>query len=144
MYGLPQTLKHLSPAEERVLLAVWAAGDGAAACRADIAAALPADTPRWTDATLLNFLYRLEEKGWLKRGKAGNRNLYTPTVTRRAYGVAVMRERLDTLFGGDLAGAVYALVSETGASEAQLIRARTVLEEKIAAAAEYDLYDPYG
>lgn len=144
MYGLPQRLKHLSMAEERVLLAVWAAGDGAPVSRADIAAALPADTPRWADATLLNFLYRLEDKGWLQSQKAGNRNLYAPTVTRRAYGVAVMRERMDTLFGGDLAGAVYALVSESGAGTAQLERAKAVLEEKIAAAEEYDLYDPYG
>ena len=77
-------------------------------------------------------------------GKDQNRNTYTPTVTRRAYGVAAMRERLDTVFGGDLAEAVRALVSESGCGQSELEQAMAVLAEKHAEAEEYDLYDPYG
>ncbi len=120
---------------------------------------------------MLNFLYRLEEKGWVKRCKTGSRNVYTPTVTRRAYGVFCMRQRLDTLFGGDLTQAVRALVSESGfcmrqrldtlfggdltqavralvsesgCSASQLGEAIRLLEQKQAEAEEYELYDPYG
>ena len=93
---------------------------------------------------MLNFLYRLEAKGWVKREKSGNCNAYTPAVTQRAYTVAAMRQRLDTLFGGDLAAAVHALVSESGCSQSQLEQAMRVLEEKHLEAEEYDLYDPYG
>ena len=62
MYGLPDTLRPLSAAEEQVMLAVWAC-PGAAA-RRDISQKLKATG--WAAATVLNFLYRLEEKGWVR------------------------------------------------------------------------------
>ena len=80
MYGIPDTLKPLSAAEEQVLLALWACK--APAARRDISDRL-AQTG-WKAATVLNFLYRLEEKGWVKRGKTGSCNTYSPTVTLRA------------------------------------------------------------
>ena len=140
MYGIPDRLRPLSAAEEQVLLAVWSCKQPAS--RRDIGEKLAAKG--WRPATVLNFLYRLEDKGWVKSGKEQNRNTYTPTVTRRAYGVAAMRERLDTVFGVDLAEAVRALVSESGCGQSELAEAMKVLEEKHAEAEEYDLYDPYG
>ena len=137
MYGIPDSLRPLSPAEEEALLAVWAAGLGASR-RAG--GAQLADR-HWADATVLTLLRRLEAKGWLRVAQEGNRNLYTPTVTRRAYGVACMRERLDKLFGGDVAAAVKALVSESGATPTQLAAAAAVLDEAAAKAEEYDDYD---
>ena len=65
MYGLPDTLRPLSAAEEQVMLAVWAC-PGAAA-RRDISQKLKATG--WAAATVLNFLYRLEEKGWVRSAK---------------------------------------------------------------------------
>ena len=123
MYGLPDTLRPLSAAEEQVMLAVWAC-PGAAA-RRDISQKLKATG--WAAATVLNFLYRLEEKGWVRSAKQGNCNVYVPLVTRRAYGVYCMRQRLDTLFNGDLAAAVHALVSESGCSQSSLEQAIRVL-----------------
>lgn len=140
MYGLSDVLKPLSAAEEQVLLAVWACRPPAS--RRDISDKLV--DKGWAAATVLNFLYRLEAKGWVKSGKDQNRNVYTPTVTRRAYGVWCMRQRLDTLFDGDLAEAVRALVSESGCGQSELEQAIAVLNEKHAEAEEYDLYDPYG
>ena len=90
-----------------------------------------------------NSLRRKASKGWLTAAKEANHNVYTPTVTRRAYGVAVMRHRLDTLFGGDLAAAVRALVSECGATPGQLAQAAAVIEAKRAEAEEYDSYDVF-
>ena len=140
MYGIPEHCQPLSPAEEQVLLAVWACRPPAT--RRDIGEKLAAKG--WAPATVLNFLYRLEEKGWVKSGKQGNHNIYAATVTQRAYGVWSMRQRLDTVFGGDLAQAVRALVSESGCSQSELEQAIAVLNEKHAEAEEYDLYDPYG
>ena len=57
MYGLPDTLRPLSAAEEQVMLAVWAC-PGAAA-RRDISQKLKATG--WAAATVLNFLYRFEQ-----------------------------------------------------------------------------------
>ena len=76
--------------------------------------------------------------------RQGRQPTYTPAITRRAYHVWSMRERLDTLFGGDLAAAVHALVSESGCGQSELEQAMKVLEEKHLEAEEYDLYDPYG
>ena len=75
--------------------------------------------------------------------------MYVPLVTRRAYGVYCMRQRLDTLFDGDLAAAVHALVSESGCSQSaleQVLRNWDDLKrkEKHQETEEYDLYDPYG
>ena len=117
MYGIPEHCQPLSSAEEQVLLAVWACRPPAT--RRDIGEKLAAKG--WAPATVLNFLYRLEKKG-----------------------VAAMRERLDTVFGGDLAEAVRALVSESGCGQSELEQAMAVLAEKHAEAEEYDLYDPYG
>ena len=129
MYGIPDRLKALSAAEEQVLLALWDCKPPVS--RRDIGARLA--EKGWAAATVLNFLYRLEEKGWVTCTKEQNHNLYAPTVTRRAY-----------VFGGDLAQAVRALVSESGCSQSELEQAIAVLNEKHAEAEEYDLYDPYG
>ena len=140
MYGIPDSIKPLSAAEEQVMLAVWACRPPVT--RRDIDRQLK--QKGWAAATVLNFLYRLEEKGWVKRGREQNHNTYTPVITQRAYGVWSMRQRLDILFDGDLAAAVHALVSESGCSQSELEQAIRVLEEKHQETEEYDLYDPYG
>ena len=140
MYGIPDSIRPLSAAEEQVMLAVWACRPPVT--RREISRRLA--EKGWAAATVLNFLYRLEEKGWVKSSKVQNYNVYTPTVTRRAYGVWSMRQRLDTLFDGDLTEAVRALVSESGCGQSELERAMAVLQEKHTEAEEYDLYDPYG
>ena len=93
---------------------------------------------------MLNFLYRLEEKAGSPAPKSRTTTSTPPPSTRRAYGVYTMRQRLDTVFGGDLAQAVRALVSESGCSQSELEQAIAVLNEKHAESEEYDLYDPYG
>lgn len=139
MYGIPERCKPLSTAEEQVLLALWDIQTPAA--RREIGQRLA--EKGWANGTLLTFLSRLEAKGWVKVTREANHNLYRPVITRRAYGVYCMRERLDTLFGGDLAGAVRALVSESGASPSQLDQAAAVIEELKAQAEEYDSYDAF-
>lgn len=138
MYGIPEHCKPLSAAEEQVLLALW---EAAPATRREIGQRLK--EKGWADGTLLTFLGRLEAKGWVKVTREANRNVYSPAITRRAYGVYCMRERLDTLFGGDLAAAVRALVSESGAGPSQLEQVAAVIEEMKAQAEEYDSYDAF-
>ena len=65
MYGLPDTLRPLSAAEEQVMLAVWAC-PGAAA-RRDISQKLKATG--WAAATGRNFLYRLEKQDWVRAAR---------------------------------------------------------------------------
>lgn len=140
MYGLPDTLRPLSAAEEQVMLAVWACpGRGGAAGHQP-----EAQGHRLGSSYGAEFSLPVGGKGWVRSAKQGNCNVYVPLVTRRAYGVYCMRQRLDTLFDGDLAAAVHALVSESGCSQSALEQAIRVLEEKHQETEEYDLYDPYG
>ncbi len=139
MYGIPERCKPISAAEEQVLLAVWAARPPVT--RREVSRLLAGRG--WAEGTVLTFLSRLEAKGWLEVSKEANRNVYTPVVTRRAYGVYCMRERLDPLFGGELAPAVRALVSECGAAPSQLEQAAAVIAEKRVEAEEYDSCDAF-
>ena len=79
MYGLSDRLKPLSAAEEQVLLAVWDCP--APATRRDISEKLTATG--WAPATVLNFLYRLEEKGWVKGMTVRKMELGEPDASGR-------------------------------------------------------------
>ena len=103
-------MKALSTSEEQVMAALWACGKPAT--RRQIAAKLPPDCV-WADSTLLNFLLRLEAKGYVRPEKQGNKNIYTPLVRRVTYCGAVSAAHLQTLYGGDLRSMVAAL-SDTG------------------------------
>ena len=61
----------------------------------------------------------------MQHGRGGR--LQDAQSTQRAYNVGSMRERLDTLFGGDLAAAVRALVSESGCGQSELEQAMNCL-----------------
>ena len=139
MYGIPDRLKALSAAEEQVLLALWDCKPPVS--RRDIGARLA--QKGWAAATVLNFLYRLKRRAGSPAPKSRT-TTSTPPPSPAAYGVYTMRQRLDTVFGSDLAQAVRALVSESGCSQSELEQAIAVLNEKHAEAEEYDLYDPYG
>ena len=100
----------------------------------------PAGRPRLDGGHRPDFFNAAGGQGLADRRQGGQPQR---TVTRRAYGVACMRQRLDTLFGGDLAAAVRALVSECGATPGQLAQAAAVIEAKRAEAEEYDSYDVF-
>lgn len=91
-------MKALSTSEEQVMAALWACGKPAT--RRQIAAKLPPDCV-WADSTLLNFLLRLEAKGYVRPEKQSNKNIYTPLVRRVTYCGAVSAAHLQTLYGGD-------------------------------------------
>jgi hypothetical protein len=79
VYGLSDRLKPLSAAEEQVLLALWDCP--APATRRDISEKLTATG--WAPATVLNFLYRLEEKGWVKGMTVRKMELGEPDASGR-------------------------------------------------------------
>ena len=76
-------MKALSTSEEQVMAALWACGKPAT--RRQIAAKLPPDCV-WADSTLLNFLLRLEAKGYVRPEKEGNKNIYKCPLLRHQCG----------------------------------------------------------
>ena len=128
-------MKALSISEEQVMAALWACGKPAT--RRQIAAKLPLDCV-WADSTLLNFLLRLEAKGYVRPEKQGNKNLYTPLVRRLTYCGAVSSVHLQTLYGGDLRRMVRALADTGRLTYADTERLLRWLGEYQAENPEYD------
>lgn len=93
-------MKALSTSEEQVMAALWACGKPAT--RRQIAAKLPPDCV-WADSTLLNFLLRLEAKGYVRPEKQGNKNIYTPLVRRVTYAGQSVRHTCKLCMAGTCA-----------------------------------------
>lgn len=127
----------LSHSEEQVMTALWDCGKPAS--RREIAARLP-ENCTWADSTLLNFLLRLEAKGFVRPHKQGNKNIYTPLVRRVTYCGAVSAEHLRRLYGGDPRAMLGALADTGRVSFADMERLARYLDTRAAESPEYD-YD---
>lgn len=127
----------LPPSEEQVMAVLWACGGPAT--RRRIAANLPGGC-RWADSTLLNFLSRLEGKGFVRSDKQGNKNVYTPLVRRADYCARATAAHLDTLYGGDVRGLVMTLADAGRLSFAEMETLARWLDARAAESPEYD-YD---
>lgn len=95
--------------------------------RQDIEERLPPDRPL-APTTVLTFLDRLREKGFLRAEKRGKTNYYTPLISRREYLARESRGVLDRLFGGSVSAFATALV-DGGVSREEIQRLRELLEE---------------
>ena len=95
--------------------------------RQDIEEKLPPDRPL-APTTVLTFLDRLREKGFLRAEKRGKTNYYTPLVSRREYLARESRGVLDRLFGGSVSAFATALVAG-GVSREEIQRLRELLGE---------------
>ena len=79
-------------------------------------------------STILTYLTRLVEKGFLAVAKAGRSNAYTPLISRRDYLAAESRELLDRLYGGSLRSFAVSLCGG-GIPKEELEELRRMLEE---------------
>lgn len=95
--------------------------------RQDIEEKLPPDRPL-APTTVLTFLDRLREKGFLRAEKRGKTNYYTPLISRREYLARESRGVLDRLFGGSVSAFATALV-DGGVSREEIEQLRELLEE---------------
>lgn len=95
--------------------------------RQDIEEKLPPDRPL-APTTVLTFLDRLREKGFLRAERRGKTNYYTPLISRREYLARESRGVLDRLFGGSVSAFATALV-DGGVSREEIEQLRELLEE---------------
>lgn len=90
------TEPRLSKAETRILEQYWKLGTASVR---EVLESLP-DDERVAYTTVQTLVYRLEEKGALKKvKKIGNAQLFEPTLDQSQYRSRLVRELLD-LFGG--------------------------------------------
>lgn len=77
--------------------------------------------------TILTFLTRLCEKGFLTLEKKGRTNLYTPLICERDYLSAESRHILDKLYGGSLQ-AFAASLCDSGIKKEEIEALKEMLE----------------
>src|SRR5437667_10553335 len=100
----------LSKAETRILEQYWKLGTASVR---EVLESLP-EEERVAYTTVQTLVYRLEEKGALRRvKKIGNAQLFEPAIDQRDYRTGLVRDLLD-LFGGSPSLLVSNLL-ETGA-----------------------------
>ncbi len=78
--------------------------------------------------TVLTFLTRLCERGFLKAERQGRTNLYTPLISRRDYLARESRRVLERLYGGSLSAFAVSLC-DSGVTKEELAALQTMLEE---------------
>lgn len=106
---MEQDCARLPDAELEVMQALWAVPDYPAHTAA-IARNLRRD---WKAPTLLKLLSRLEERGFVRSGKEGRANVYTPLISRQSYLSAESQSFFRRLHGGSLSSLVAALYPDT-------------------------------
>ena len=79
--------------------------------------------------TVLTTLMRLEGKGWLKHRTVGRTFFYSATRPRTATMGQLVRQLVDTTFGGSAEGLVMALLEDRGVTNEEADRIRTMLDE---------------
>ena len=122
---MKEDLRRLPDSELELMQLIW--DKEPPVTRTDIEEAL-AGPRRLAPTTILTFLTRLCEKGFLAVERRGKVNYYTPLVTKKAYLARASRGVLDQLFGGSVAALATSLV-DAGVSREELEELRRMLEE---------------
>lgn len=115
--------KRLPDAELEVMQAVWSLEPPITA--AQVQQNVPSD---WKATSVLTFLSRLCDRGFLSCEKEGRQNLYTPLVTREAYLQRESRSFVERLCGGSVKNLVSSLSDAGALTENDLDELRAFLD----------------
>lgn len=85
------------------------------------------DEKQLAPSTIITFLTRLCEKGFLSLTRKGRTNYYTPLISEREYLAGESRSILDRLYGGSLASFATALC-DSGVSREDIEELKDMLE----------------
>lgn len=117
--------KKISDGELEVMQALWTINDKAT--RKDIEDVLFKDH-KMAMTTLLTFLSRLSEKGFIKIEKLGNANVYSALVKQHDYLKSESNDFIKKTCGGSMSAFASALC-DSGISKEDLLELRKYLEE---------------
>jgi len=116
------SIRRLPDGELEIMQIIWQLEPPVS--RADIEKADSSHAP----TTILTFLQRLCDKGYLKMEKQGRSNVYTPLVARQDYLASESRSLFSRLCGGSVR-AFAAALQDSGISREELDELRRLLEE---------------
>lgn len=78
----PKKINRLPDAELEIMQLLWQADGGVPRNYFDVRLK---QSRGWADSTILSLLSRLGDKGFLHSRKEGNRNIYSPLISREEY-----------------------------------------------------------
>ena len=106
------TLPRLTPPELEIMNVVW---DGGELTVTEIMNAVNAASEKaLTRSTIQVQIFRLEDKGWLRRRGEGNKFLFAPTLPRGAAAATIAQDLTARVFGGSCVELVKALFGGRG------------------------------
>lgn len=121
---MKQEIRRLPDSELEIMLAIWqAAGPVTSAYVGQ-----QMQRHGWANTTVLNFLARLVDKGFLCREKQGKNNLYTPLIREEEYLRQESRSFLQRLYGNSVKNMVAALYHDRTINESDLQELREFLD----------------
>ncbi len=121
-------MKKISDAELEIMMILWQA-EGTVSS-AYVLEKLQ-DKKDWKPTSVLTFLTRLAEKGYVSQEKKGKRNIYTPLVSYEAYSGQEGRHILERMYQNSVKNFVAALVDGDGLGQEELEELQQYLDEKI-------------
>ena len=122
---MKQEIHRLPDSELELMQAIWQCEPPVS--RADLEARLSKDR-HLAPTTILTFLTRLCDKGFLAVERHGKTNCYTPLISEKDYLAHESRNILNRLYGGSLKAFATSLV-DSGISKEEIEALRVMLEE---------------
>jgi predicted transcriptional regulator len=124
--GMPRKDQDLSQAEFEVLKVLW---DLAPATVRDVMNELHARGRKVAYTTVLTFLTRLKQKGFVATKKSGQAYVYKPRVTRDRIVKSRLAEMIDQLFDGAAAPLVLQLMQTESFSADEIAHLRRLIDD---------------
>jgi len=119
--------KLLTRVETQVMNILWSLPDGGVTS-AEVMECHPEPKPAMT--TLLTFLKRLTEKGFVHTDKEGKLLRFTPLISRDEYTEQYLDDTKDTFFGGSPASLVSFFVSRQQFSDDEVNELLSIIRKK--------------
>lgn len=126
-YGGTLNMKRLPESELELMLIIWHAGEPIT--RIDIEKQL-SDDRNIGATTILSFLSRLQEKGYVDIVKKGKNNLYTPKVKEKEYLQKESKSILKKIYQNSIKNFVTALYDGDSLTENDLEELQKFIDEK--------------
>ena len=120
-------MKKLPESELELMMIIWQAGR--AMTRPEIEAGL-GEGRKLGATTILSFLSRLQEKGFLKVERRGKSNVYEPLIKEQEYLKQESGEIFKRLYRGSIRSFVASLYEGDNLSDKDLAELQAVLDEK--------------
>ena len=122
-----RSMKRLPNSELELMMIIWDAGRGIT--RNEIEERLPQDR-RLSATTILSFLSRLQEKGFVCVGKEGRNNVYEPLIRKEDYLRQESRSIWKRLYQNSVGNFMTALCQEDELTERDLDELQEFLDRK--------------